>query len=73
VRPLLATQLFAEQISSTYPPFPQRSFEHVFECFVLEHLDQALKRVLKPDGTITVIEGDHGSTYFYPPQLAQLN
>ena len=27
---------------------------------------KALKRVLKVGGTITVIEGDHGSTYFYP-------
>ena len=27
---------------------------------------QALKSMLKPGGTITVIEGDHGSTYFHP-------
>jgi ubiquinone/menaquinone biosynthesis C-methylase UbiE len=53
-------------------PFPSESFDHVFVCFVLEHLVQpvealrALKRVLKPGGTMTVIEGDHGSTYFYP-------
>ncbi len=53
-------------------PFPPEAFDHVFLCFVLEHLAQpvealrALKYVLKPGGTITVIEGDHGSTYFYP-------
>lgn len=53
-------------------PFAPASFDHVFVCFVLEHLAQpgealaALKRVLKPGGSITVIEGDHGSTYFYP-------
>jgi SAM-dependent methyltransferase len=53
-------------------PFPPASFDHVFVCFVLEHLARpidalrALKQVLKPGGTITVIEGDHGSTYFYP-------
>jgi ubiquinone/menaquinone biosynthesis C-methylase UbiE len=53
-------------------PFPPESFDHVFVCFVLEHLAQpvaalqALKNVLKPGGTITVIEGDHGSTFFYP-------
>jgi len=53
-------------------PFQPESFDHVFVCFVLEHLAQpvaalrALKHVLKPGGTITVIEGDHGSTYFYP-------
>jgi ubiquinone/menaquinone biosynthesis C-methylase UbiE len=53
-------------------PFGPESFDHVFVCFVLEHLTepkkalQALKRVLKAGGTITVIEGDHGSAYFYP-------
>jgi SAM-dependent methyltransferase len=53
-------------------PFPPASFDHVFVCFVLEHLAQpvealrALKHVLKPGGTITVIEGDHGSAFFYP-------
>jgi ubiquinone/menaquinone biosynthesis C-methylase UbiE len=56
-------------------PFPPESFDHVFVCFVLEHLAQpvealrALKYVLKPGGTITVIEGDHGSTYFYPDSV----
>lgn len=53
-------------------PFAPASFDHVFVCFVLEHLAQPvvalrhLARVLKPGGTITVIEGDHGSTYFHP-------
>jgi len=48
-------------------PFPPESFDHVFVCFVLEHLAQpvealqALQRVLKPGGAITAIEGDHGS------------
>lgn len=53
-------------------PFAPESFDHVFVCFVLEHLpdpDAALRHlttVLKPGGTITVIEGDHGSTFFHP-------
>jgi ubiquinone/menaquinone biosynthesis C-methylase UbiE len=48
------------------------SFDHIFVCFVLEHLPrpvealQTLKKYLKQGGTITVIEGDHGSAYFYP-------
>ena len=52
--------------------FAPDSFDHVFVCFVLEHLAQpiealiALKQLIKPGGSITVIEGDHGSTYFYP-------
>lgn len=52
--------------------FPDGHFDHVFVCFVLEHLPhpvnalRALKRVLKKGGTITLIEGDHGSTCFYP-------
>ena len=53
-------------------PFADASFDHVFVCFVLEHLADpagalaSLRRVLKPGGTITVIEGDHGSCYFHP-------
>jgi ubiquinone/menaquinone biosynthesis C-methylase UbiE len=47
--------------------FATQSFDHVFVCFVLEHLKepaaalQKLKTYLRPGGTITVIEGDHGS------------
>jgi len=57
-------------------PFRPESFDHIFVCFVLEHLPQpiealtALKKLLKVEGTITVIEGDHGSTYFYPDNAA---
>jgi SAM-dependent methyltransferase len=53
-------------------PFQAASFDHVFVCFVLEHLAQpvdalaALRRLLKPGGTVTLIEGDHGSAYFHP-------
>jgi SAM-dependent methyltransferase len=53
-------------------PFEQEHFDHVFVCFVLEHLAdpvaalRRLKLALKPGGSITVIEGDHGSTYFHP-------
>ena len=47
-------------------------FDHIFVCFLLEHLSNPLhiltllKKLIKPNGTITVIEGDHGSTFFYP-------
>jgi SAM-dependent methyltransferase len=57
-------------------PFAAESFDHMFVCFVLEHLSRpvdalaALDRVLKPGGTITVIEGDHGSAYFHPDSPA---
>jgi SAM-dependent methyltransferase len=57
-------------------PFGAASFDHVFVCFVLEHLSQPtealsiLKGLLRPGGTITVIEGDHGSTYFHPDSAA---
>ena len=57
-------------------PFPAGSFDHVFVCFVLEHLSRPLealtimKDLLKPRGSITVIEGDHGSTYFHPDNAA---
>jgi ubiquinone/menaquinone biosynthesis C-methylase UbiE len=53
-------------------PFPEEDFDHVFVCFVLEHLLRPLEALasllsrLKPGGTLTVIEGDHGSTFFHP-------
>jgi SAM-dependent methyltransferase len=53
-------------------PFGPRAFDHVFVCFVLEHLARPaaalaeLRGLLRPGGTITVIEGDHGSAYFHP-------
>lgn len=57
-------------------PFEDGTFDHVFVCFVLEHLrrpDEAmasLLRVLRPGGTLTVIEGDHGSAYYHPQSAA---
>jgi ubiquinone/menaquinone biosynthesis C-methylase UbiE len=57
-------------------PFAEEAFDHVFVCFVLEHLPDPvlaltnLRRVLSPGGTITVIEGDHGSAYFSPDSVA---
>lgn len=57
-------------------PFRPESFDHIFVCFVLEHLSRpgealkCLKTFLKAGGTITVIEGDHGSAYFYPDSEA---
>lgn len=56
-------------------PFAPATFDHVFVCFVMEHLPKPaealarLRGVLKPGGSITVIEGDHGSTYFHPDSL----
>ncbi|MFN2448000.1 MAG: methyltransferase domain-containing protein [Vicinamibacterales bacterium] len=52
--------------------FSDATFDHAFLCFVLEHLRRplsaltAIRRVVRPGGTITVIEGDHGSAYFHP-------
>ncbi|MEE1825093.1 methyltransferase domain-containing protein [Streptomyces sp. BE20] len=57
-------------------PFADGSFDHLFVCFVLEHLADpaaalaALRRVLRPGGTVTVIEGDHGSAFFHPRSAA---
>lgn len=57
-------------------PFRDAEFDHVFVCFVLEHLREperalrGLRRVLRKGGTITVIEGDHGSAFFHPDGAA---
>ena len=53
-------------------PFGEEYFDHIFVCFLLEHLQRprealgCLKKVLKRGGTMTVIEGDHGSFYCHP-------
>lgn len=57
-------------------PLRPASFDHIFVCFVLEHLAEPmralriLKQLLRPRGTITVIEGDHGTTCFHPESKA---
>ncbi len=57
-------------------PFDAETFDHIFVCFVLEHLAQPrealtrLGRLLRPGGTFTLIEGDHGSAYFHPDSSA---
>lgn len=65
-----------QQADIFHLPFPPESFDHIFLCFVLEHLARPvealrmLKAVLKPGGTLTAIEGDHGSAYFHPDSAA---
>ena len=70
------THVHFEQADIFNLPFSLESFDHIFVCFVLEHLLRpaealrALKRNLRAGGTITVIEGDHGSVYFHPDSTA---
>ena len=70
------TNVKFEQADIFALPYKAESFDHVFVCFVLEHLSRPgealmiLKNVLRPRGTITVIEGDHASTFFYPDNVA---
>lgn len=53
-------------------PFQPESFDHIFVCFVLEHLSDPgsvlnlLSNLLKTGGSITLIEGDHGSGIWTP-------
>ncbi len=54
------------------PPFHPETFDHLFVCHVVEHLAEpvaalvCLRDMLRSDGSITLIEGDHGSCYFHP-------
>jgi SAM-dependent methyltransferase len=56
-------------------PWGRDTFDHVFVCFVLEHVPdpagalRQVRRVLRPGGTLTVIEGDHGSALFHPDDI----
>jgi SAM-dependent methyltransferase len=53
-------------------PFRSETFDHLFVCHVVEHQAEpvaalmCLRELLRSDGSITVIEGDHGSCYFHP-------
>lgn len=53
-------------------PFSQAAFHHVWVSHLLEHVTdpvaalRALGAVLRPGGTITAVEGDHGSCYWHP-------
>jgi SAM-dependent methyltransferase len=66
------TNVDFEQADLFCLPYAAETFDHVFVCFVLEHLKDPLealacmREVTKPGGTITVIEGDHGSVFFHP-------
>jgi ubiquinone/menaquinone biosynthesis C-methylase UbiE len=70
------TNVQFQQADIFHLPYGPQSFDHIFVCFVLEHLPrpvealQSLKGHLKPGGTITVIEGDHGSVFFHPDSKA---
>ncbi|MFD2112098.1 methyltransferase [Thiorhodococcus fuscus] len=53
-------------------PLTGEVFDHAFVCFLLEHLRQPeaalarLRGMLRAGGTLTLIEGDHGSFRFQP-------
>ncbi|MFH0724922.1 MAG: methyltransferase domain-containing protein [Pseudomonadota bacterium] len=72
IRACNVTNVIFQQADLFKLPFESESFDHIFVCFVLEHLEDPvaalvrLGRVLKKGGTITAIEGDHGSFYCYP-------
>ena len=65
-----------EQADLFHLPYAPASFDHIFVCFVLEHLPRPvealriLKQHLRHGGAITVIEGDHGSVFFHPDSEA---
>ena len=70
------TNVHFQQADLFQIPHELGTFDHLFVCFVLEHLSQPLKALqtlknhVRPGGTITVIEGDHGSVFFHPESAA---
>jgi len=56
-----------------YLSYKPESFDHIFVCFVLEHLPQPVEALQNAEKIFegwrpqfTVIEGDHGSAIIYP-------
>jgi SAM-dependent methyltransferase len=53
-------------------PFAAATFDGIFVCHLLEHLREpvdalrTLVAAVRPGGSVTVVEGDHGSCYFHP-------
>jgi SAM-dependent methyltransferase len=66
------TNVTVHQADIFNAPFNESTFDHMFICFVLEHLADphsalvTLRRLLKPGGTVTVSEGEHGSCFWHP-------
>jgi len=58
------TNVTFRQADVYHLPFRPETFDHIFVCFLLEHLPDPIrslknmKEILRPGGTITVIEGD---------------
>ena len=72
VRELDLKQVEVKQADLYRSGLPPASYDHLFICFVLEHLEdplgalRILKKLLVQGGTLTVIEGDHGSGFWTP-------
>ena len=72
VRELALNNVNVKQANLFEHGFDLASFDHVFICFVLEHLPDPPKALricrdlLAKEGTLTVIEGDHGSGFWTP-------
>jgi SAM-dependent methyltransferase len=70
------TNVRFQQADVFHLPFRDKSFDHVFFCFLLEHMNrpvEVLRRarsMLREGGSLTVIEGDHGSALFHPESPA---
>jgi ubiquinone/menaquinone biosynthesis C-methylase UbiE len=66
------TNVHFQQADIAKLPFTLARFDHVFCCFVLEHLScpltalRSLRQVIRKGGALTVIEGDHGSFLSFP-------
>lgn len=66
------TNVTFRQADVYHLPFRPETFDHIFVCFLIEHLPDPLlsitrmKEILRPGGSVTFIEGDHGSALFFP-------
>jgi SAM-dependent methyltransferase len=67
------TNVTFEQADARYYRASAKVFDHALFCFVLEHVTEPhevlrhICELVQTGGSVTAIEGDHGSTFFYPP------
>lgn len=66
------TNIHFKQADLLKLPYPPESFDCIISSFVFEHIEDPVgalrtcQKAIKKEGSITLIEGEHDSVYYYP-------